>query len=207
VGCWRLDSGLLETGQWTAGNLAVGCWRLDSGLLETGVACGRNWWLYPALLLPQADLLSLTLSCEVEENCALLGCFAMSGLNSLQIFRDSLLGFVTLQYGIDSFYRSTSGAVWLRSVVFNGEWWEKFANLRKGRCWENIWSDMCSRIVEEQNRWRSEAIVWRIGHSNRNKIREDWDGWEMWRERTRKGRYRGYIRTLQKEVGVQEDQG
>ena len=34
------------------------------------------------------------------------------------------------------------------------------------------WSNMCSRIQEEQNKWRSEAIIWRIGHSNRNKKRK-----------------------------------
>jgi len=28
---------------------------------------------------------------------------------------------------------------------------------------------MCSRILEEQNKWRSEVIIWRTGHSNRNK--------------------------------------
>ena len=34
---------------------------------------------------------------------------------------------------------------------------------------KNIWFNMCSRILEEQNKCRSEAILWRIGHSNRNK--------------------------------------
>jgi hypothetical protein len=34
---------------------------------------------------------------------------------------------------------------------------------------KNISSNMCSGILEEQNKWRSEAIIWRIGHSNGNK--------------------------------------
>jgi len=34
---------------------------------------------------------------------------------------------------------------------------------------KNIWCNMCSGILQEQNKCRSEAIVWRIGHSNRNK--------------------------------------
>jgi len=38
---------------------------------------------------------------------------------------------------------------------------------------KNIWSDMCSGILEEQNRWRSAAVIWRIGHSNRNIKKED----------------------------------
>jgi len=32
---------------------------------------------------------------------------------------------------------------------------------------------MCSRILEEQNKRRNEAIIWRIGHSIRNKKKED----------------------------------
>jgi hypothetical protein len=31
---------------------------------------------------------------------------------------------------------------------------------------------MCSRKLEEKNKLRSEAIIWRIGHSNRNKKRK-----------------------------------
>ena len=31
---------------------------------------------------------------------------------------------------------------------------------------------MCSTILEEQNKLRSDAIIWRIGHSNRNKKRK-----------------------------------
>jgi hypothetical protein len=58
VDCWKLDSALLETGkgllengqwtagnwrgdlletaQWAAGNWTLGYWKLDNGLLETG---------------------------------------------------------------------------------------------------------------------------------------------------------------------------
>ena len=61
----------------------------------------------------------------------------------------------------------TSGAVWLRSIVFNCKWWENFAYLGKEGAEKNIWSNMCSRILEEQNKWRSEEIIWRIEHSNR----------------------------------------
>jgi hypothetical protein len=38
-----MDSELLETGQWVAGNWTVDCWKLDSGLLETGQWVAGNW--------------------------------------------------------------------------------------------------------------------------------------------------------------------
>jgi hypothetical protein len=54
-----------------------------------------------------------------------------------------------------------------------------------------IWERKVLRIIfgpicvagywRSKNRWRSEIIIWRIGHSNRNKKREDLDGWDMWR--------------------------
>jgi hypothetical protein len=65
VDCWKLDSGLPETGQWVAGdwkraagnwavdcwklkgrvagNWTVSCWRLDSELLETGQLTAGDW--------------------------------------------------------------------------------------------------------------------------------------------------------------------
>jgi hypothetical protein len=49
VSFWKLGSGLLETGQWTAGdwkraagNWTVDCWKLDSALLETGKGLLEN---------------------------------------------------------------------------------------------------------------------------------------------------------------------
>jgi len=46
----------------------------------------------------------------------------------------------------------TSGAVLLRSMVLNGKWSEKFVYLGKEGAEKNIWSNMCSRILEEQNK-------------------------------------------------------
>jgi len=60
-------------------------------------------------------------------------------------------------------------------VLYGSEVWCLTANgeincvLGKEGAEKNIWFNMCSRILEEQNKWRGEAIIWRIGHSNRNK--------------------------------------
>jgi len=67
----------------------------------------------------------------------------------------------------------------IRPVVLCGsEAWCLTANCETNlRIWKrkvlikNIWSDMWSRILEEQNKWRSEAIISRIGQSNRSKKR------------------------------------
>jgi hypothetical protein len=56
--------------------------------------------------------------------------------------------------------------------VFIGEWWEKYGYLGKEVAEKNIWSNMCSRLLDEQNKWRSEVIIWRTGHSNGNKERK-----------------------------------
>jgi len=48
----------------------------------------------------------------------------------------------------------------------------KIVYLGKEGAEKNIWSNMCSRILEQENKRRSEAIIWRIGHSNRNKKRK-----------------------------------
>jgi len=42
----------------------------------------------------------------------------------------------------------TSGAVWLRNMVFNGKWWENFVYLGKEGAEKSIWSNMCSGILE-----------------------------------------------------------
>ena len=57
-------------------------------------------------------------------------------------------------------------------VTYGSEAWcltandgKKFAYLGQEVAEKNIWSNICSRILEEQNKWRSEAIIWRTGHT------------------------------------------
>ena len=93
-------------------------------------------------------------------------------VSTIFVARASLTTFTNSRFCLLQNNNTTSGAVWLRSMVFKGKCWEKFPYLGKEGGEKNIWSNMCSRILEEQDKLRSEAIIWRIGDSKRNRKRE-----------------------------------